>query len=51
MGMLLYTSIVSPGYYAEKGATEFVLMFAIITVVSIAFVRVFFKKYREFAEP
>jgi len=50
MGMLLYTSIVSPGYYAQKGVTEFVLMFAIITVVSVAFIALSFIKYREFSE-
>ena len=50
MGMLLYTSIVSPGYYAQKGVMEFVLMFAIITVVSVAFIALSFIKYREFNE-
>jgi len=50
MGMLLYTSIVSPGYYAQKGVTEFVLMFAIITVVSAAFIALSLMKYREFNE-
>ena len=50
MGMLLYTSIVSPGYYAQKGVTEFVLMFAIITAVSVAFIALTFIKDRGFSE-
>jgi len=50
MGMLLYTSIVSPGYYAQRGVMEFVLMFAIITVVSVAFIAISFVKFREFNE-
>lgn len=40
-GMLLYTVIVSPGYYAEKGEWPFVGMFAVIFIlalVSLAFV-------------
>lgn len=50
MGMLLYTSIVSPGYYAQKEVTGFVLMFAIITVVSVALIALSFMEYREFNE-
>jgi hypothetical protein len=41
MGMLLYTVIVSPGYFAEKGQWAFVGMFAVVlllTLVSIALV-------------
>ena len=40
-GMLLYTVIVSPGYYAEKGEWPFVGMFAAILIlafVSLVFV-------------
>jgi hypothetical protein len=40
-GMLLYTVIVSPGYFAEKGQWAFVGMFAILlllALVSIALV-------------
>ena len=48
MGMLLYTSIVSPGYYAERGVMEFVLIFAILIIVSVAFVILSFIKTREF---
>jgi len=38
MGMLIYTLIVSPGYYAEKGNYFFVGMFAIILFFTIMFV-------------
>lgn len=40
-GMLLYTVIVSPGYYAQRGEIPFVLMFfvlAILTIISICFI-------------
>jgi hypothetical protein len=40
-GMLLYTVIVSPGYFAQKGQWPFVGMFAallVLTLISIAFV-------------
>ena len=41
VGMLLYTVIVSPGYFAEKGQWAFVGMFAVVlllTLVSIVLV-------------
>ncbi|MGD9030597.1 MAG: hypothetical protein PVG25_12375 [Anaerolineae bacterium] len=41
MGMLLYTVIVSPGYFAEKGQWLFVVMFSVVlllALVSIALV-------------
>jgi hypothetical protein len=41
VGMLLYTVIVSPGYFAEKGQWAFVGVFAIVlllALVSISFV-------------
>ena len=41
MGMLLYTVIVSPGYFAQKGQWAFVGMFAVVlllALVSIALV-------------
>ena len=34
-GMLLYTAIVSPGYYAQKGQWAFVWMFAAIILASL----------------
>jgi hypothetical protein len=36
LGMLLYTVIISPGYYAQKGVWSFVGMFAIIFVLALA---------------
>jgi len=34
-GMLLYTVIVSPGYFAEKGQWAFVAMFAALLVLAL----------------
>jgi len=34
--MLLYTLIVSPGYFAQKGQWAFVGMFAVILVLALA---------------
>jgi hypothetical protein len=35
MGMLLYTVIVSPGYFAEKDQWAFVGMFAVVLVLAL----------------
>jgi len=35
MGMLLYTVIVSPGYFAEKGQWAFVGMFAVVLILAL----------------
>ena len=48
MGMLIYTLLVSPGYYAEKGNYLFVAMFAIILFFSIVFMVFSFTKPEEF---
>lgn len=34
-GMLFYTSIVSPGYFAQRGQWGWLVMFGIITVLNI----------------
>lgn len=34
-GMLLYTAIVSPGYFAEKGQWAFVGMFGVVLVLAL----------------
>ena len=34
-GMLLYSLIVSPGYYAQQGQWPFVAMFAILLIVAL----------------
>lgn len=34
-GMLLYTVIVSPGYFAQKGKWTFVSMFAVVFVLAL----------------
>jgi hypothetical protein len=33
--MLLYTVIVSPGYFAEKGQWAFVAMFAVLLLLAL----------------
>ena len=48
MGMLIYTLLVSPGYYAEKGNYLFVGMFAIILFFSMMFMVFSFVKQEEF---
>lgn len=35
LGMLVYTLIVSPGYYVQQGDAAFVVMFGILLVVTI----------------
>ena len=35
MGMLLYTVIVSPGYFAQKGQWPFVGIFAVVLVLAL----------------
>jgi hypothetical protein len=35
MGMLLYTVIVSPGYFAQRGQWAFVGMFAVVLLVAL----------------
>lgn len=35
MGMLLYTVIVSPGYFAQKGQWAYVGMFAVIFILAL----------------
>jgi hypothetical protein len=35
LGMLLYTVIVSPGYYIQKGAAAFVVMFALLLALGL----------------
>jgi len=34
-GMLLYTVIVSPGYYVQRGEIPFVVMFGVLAVLTI----------------
>ena len=48
MGMLIYTLLASPGYYAEKGNYLFVGMFAIILFFSIMFLVLSFIRQEAF---
>lgn len=38
LGMLAYTVVVSPGYYAERGDYAFVFMFAALMVLTLSFI-------------
>lgn len=38
LGMLAYTVVVSPGYYAQTGDFAFVGMFAVLMVLTLAFI-------------
>ena len=35
MGMLLYTIVVSPGYYGQEGEYAFVAMFLVLTAITV----------------
>ena len=37
LGMLAYTVIVSPGYYAQRGEPAFVALFAVLLVLTLLF--------------
>ncbi len=38
LGMLAYTVIVSPGYYAESGEFAFVAMFVVLMILTLLFI-------------
>ena len=38
MGMLLYTLIVSPGYYVQRGEVPFIIMFSVLFLLSVFFI-------------
>jgi hypothetical protein len=48
MGMLLYTVIVSAGYYANLGDMIMVGMFTVFQILTIAFIILTFYKYKYF---
>ena len=47
MGMLLYTIIVSPGYFAQLGQWVFVLMFAVLIALTVLFVVLAYRREGE----
>lgn len=47
LGMLLYTLIVSPGYYLQKGDWAFVGIFALLFIFTLIFLIISFKKEYE----
>lgn len=48
LGMLSYTIVVSPGYYAQKGEILFVGMFAVLWVVAAMLIILGLRKESEF---
>jgi hypothetical protein len=48
MGMLLYTVIVSAGYYGQLGDMVMVGMFTIFQVLTVLFIVLSFYKWKEF---
>jgi hypothetical protein len=48
MGMLLYTLIVSPGYYVQRRELPFVIMFSVLFLLSVFFVVLSLVKKGEF---
>lgn len=47
LGMLLYTLIVSPGYYLQRGDWVFVGIFALLFIFTLIFLIISFKKEYE----
>ena len=45
-GMLLYSVIVSPGYFAQQGQWPFVLMFAVLLVLAVVSIIVLARRMR-----
>ncbi|MFQ5711016.1 MAG: hypothetical protein ACE5GD_04455 [Candidatus Geothermarchaeales archaeon] len=48
MGMLLYTVIVSPGHYADLGDTSMIIMFAILTILTLILISLSILRREEF---
>jgi hypothetical protein len=48
MGMLLYTVIVSAGYYANLGDISMIGMFTLFQILTLAFIVLTFYKHRKF---
>ena len=48
MGMLLYTVIVSAGYYANLGDMMMVGMFSLFQILTLVFIGLSFHKHKEF---
>ena len=48
LGMLLYTIIVSPGYFGQLGQWVFVLMFAVLVVLTVLFAVLAYRREGEF---
>ncbi|MGD9962572.1 MAG: hypothetical protein AB7S97_01530 [Thermoplasmata archaeon] len=51
LGMLAYTVVVSPGYYAQAGEYAFVGMFATLMLLTLAFIALSLVKRDELTSP
>jgi hypothetical protein len=50
MGMLLYTLIVSPGYYVQRGEVPFIIMFSVLFLLSVLFIILSLIKREDFCK-
>jgi len=51
LGMLSYTIIVSPGYFAQDGEYVLVAMFAVLWILTLALVFIALKREAELRSP
>jgi peptidoglycan/LPS O-acetylase OafA/YrhL len=51
LGMLSYTIVVSPGYFAQDGEYIFVAMFAVLWILTLALIFIAVKRESELREP
>ncbi len=51
LGMLSYTIIVSPGYFAQEGEYLFVAMFAVLWMLTLTLIFVSFRRETELRNP
>ena len=50
VGMLSYTIVVSPGYYAQQGESIFVGMFVVLWIITVTLIALIFRKESEFRD-
>ncbi len=50
MGMLVYTLIMSPGYFAQKGELAFVAMFSVFIVIALILISLALLKKNKFID-
>ena len=47
-GMVLYTMIMSPGYFLQAGDISFLIMFSVLILLSLYFLRIIIKNKHKF---